>query len=133
MDAGLAYQIAADREPQAPHHRLMTLANEIYLNHCADWSAPFAKETILFSEFTDFLRTQGTQRERDLVVVSEFFTCIWKHLHIEIMVNGAPMSETQLDDVAMVSQALKRLDLLHLLTNDLRQDLLVLVIDTTNV
>jgi hypothetical protein len=118
LAAKLAHLEAEDR----PLHLQMQRTDELFQANCPDaMRLPFAKADIVFAAFTDFLREQATQREKDLVVVSELLTRCWKALHISAQTLGEVLSPADAQELEALAPALQRLGLLRLLTDGLTQ------------
>lgn len=106
-----------------PMNVLMRRANAIFMANSTDIQKPFGGSDVAFATFVDYLRETGSQRERDLVLVSEALCRVWKTLHITVQAMGERPSPADEQELNTVAPALQRLGLLHLLTENLRADL----------
>ena len=89
----------------------------------------FSNSDIIFAEFSDYVKENSTQREKDLLFVSEFLTKVWYTLHVDYQVLKEPLTETNKKDIKSLKSALDNLNLTHLLTNDLNSKTLKLIND----
>ncbi len=87
--------------------------------HPGSWNKPFAEVDLRFCEYVDFLREHCTQRERDLVVVSENLCRVWKTWHIGVQTLNESLNEADIKELNLLKNALIRLDLIHLLMDGL--------------
>lgn len=124
MSKELAMTLAQHEAQGQPLNVQMRKANAIFkANNDNDWQTPFPQVDVAFATFVDFMRSDCTQRERDLVYTSEKLQRVWKTLHISMQTMGEqPTSYDEAEITALVA-ALARLTLLPLLTEGLRPDL----------
>lgn len=99
-------------------HQMMTAANSIADSN--QRSKPFSEVDIRFAEFVDFMRKNATQREKDLVFISEHLQRVWMKLHIGVQLMQESMSESDNTSAQILMQSLQRLGLEHLLTEGLK-------------
>ena len=105
--------------PNAPMREKMQRINELCnLNHPNE-QKPFAQVDVQFTGILDLLSSSGTQREKDLVYVSQFFHQSWQTLHQSMMVLKEMPSPQEVDVIRKTAQALRRLELEHLLAEGL--------------
>ena len=123
MTKELAVQIAQKEVGTKKLSGVMEKANEIFKNNSTDWNIPFAEQDIVFAKFVDYMKESCTQKELDLVLVSDKLTRAWDTLHIDMKLMGKEPTEYQKKDISLTVDALKRLALLELLTKDLPKNL----------
>lgn len=126
MNPNLAIDLAQHELPGAPANLVMRKANEIFKANSTDWQTPFSQVDVEFATFMDYLKANCTQREIDLVYVSENLQRGWKILHLSLVM-GEAITSREVEEVKQLSQALKRIGLLHLITDGLAQDLVIWV------
>lgn len=119
----IAIKLAHSELPGKPINEVMRKANEIFKVNSDHWQIPFAQVDVEFATFVDYIRENCTQKEKDLVYVSEVFSRCWKTPHISIQTLNESTSDKDVIELNAMSKALKRLNLLHLMTNGLREDL----------
>lgn len=117
-----ALQLASENPGEKSLHAQMRLANEIHAANSDSWQRPFAPADIAFAMFVDHMRETATQRERDLVLISDRLYSVWTTLHTSAQV-GERLSPAEGLDLGLLAAALKRQGLLHLLTEGLRPDM----------
>lgn len=126
MTPNLAIDLAQDELPGAPTNLVMRKANEIFKANSDDWKTPFAQVDVEFATFVDYLKANCTQREIDLVYISENLQRVWKILHLSLVM-GEALTSREIEEVKQLSQVLKRIGLLHLITDGLAEDLVIWV------
>jgi hypothetical protein len=121
MAPDIVSKMVAAEFPDLPTHLHLRKVNECMLVNGADtMTLPFAEVDIRYCEFMDFLKVHATQREKDMVIVSERFYRGWKALHITAQTLGEPLTPGDTQDLEMLVPSLQRLDLLHLLNDGLK-------------
>lgn len=101
----------------------MEKANEIFKNNSNDWNTPFAEKDIVFAKFVDYMKKECSQRELDLVVISEKLSRSWEILHVDMKLMNKKPNQYQEEEIIMTMQSLKRLGLDSLLTKNLPKKL----------
>lgn len=128
MNHQTAINLAHAQNPDATLHETMKMANDISeANSGQSGSLPFAPVDIVFAEFVDYLRINGSQRELDLVTAGNLLYSVWRELHISVQALGEKMTIGLKRDIEQVLSALYRLKLEHLLLDELNDDLLDVV------
>lgn len=127
MSADLAIKLAQHEKSGEPLNVIMRKANEIFKANSNHWNMPFAQVDVEFATFLDFMKKNCTQRELDLVYVSENFSRVWVVLHNNAAM-GEKLTPSDMDGVNGLSKSLKRLGLLSLITDGLQKDLVELVL-----
>ena len=123
MTKELAIEIAQKEVSSVKISDVMEKANEIFKRNSTDWSIPFAEKDIVFAKFVDYMKESCTQKELDMVLVSDKLTRAWDTLHIDMKLMGKEPTEYQKKDIDLTVDALKRLELMSLLTKDLPKKL----------
>lgn len=80
-----------------------------------DWYIPFQDKDIQFVKL--FEQLECTERERDIVYLSQFFHPAYTTLHVTILGLGETPSPCSIVDLVRTYDALTRLDLVYLLLN----------------
>lgn len=119
MTKDLAIQIAHKETSSSKISDVMEKANEIFKSNSTDWNIPFAQKDIVFAKFVDYMKESCTQKEIDLVLVSDKLPRAWETLHIDMKLMNKEPTDYQKKDIALTVAALKRLELMNLLTQDL--------------
>ena len=81
-----------------------------------DWHIPFQDKDIQFVKL--FEQLECTERERDIVYLSQFFHPAYTTLHVTILGSGETPSPGSIVDLVRTYDALTRLDLAYLLLNN---------------
>lgn len=118
MRAELAIQLAQSETQDKTLNQVMRRANEIFEASGGSGSKPFAQVDVVFATFVDHLKDTGTQRERDLVLVSDLLQRVWLTLHSPLH-SGEKCTPANERDLSLLAPALLRLGLLPLLTEGL--------------
>lgn len=106
--------------PEGPAHLIMRRANELHeINNPHTTQKPFSPPDIGFTEFMETIRATSTQRELDLVYVSNLYNSAWTTLHVSMAVLNEKCKPQEEEEVKRMYQALCRLDMPHLLTDGL--------------
>lgn len=105
----------------------MISTNQIHQSMCNSELKPFADVDVAFAGFVDMLRNEATQRERDLVYISENFYKAYAYLHQDVQLFKKQLNEHQLSTVHNVYNALKSIDKQTLLTDGLTKKTLKLL------
>lgn len=118
MRAELAIQLAQSDTQDMTLNQVMRRANEIFEASGGSGSKPFPQVDVVFATFVDHLNATATQRERDLVLTSDLLQRVWLTWHSPMHrgETGSPANER---DLSLLAPALRRLGLLHLLTDGL--------------
>ena len=119
MKKELAIELANKQMDGATISEIMEKANEIFKSNSTDWNAPFAPVDIVFAKFVDYMKTNCSQKELDLVVISEKLNSTWTILHVDMKIMRKEPNEYQKESIYLTVAALKRLDLMNLITKDL--------------
>ncbi len=89
------------------------------LNEPDNHQLPFSQVDINYAELLYHIKVNGTQREMDLVYVSNLFHEVWSELHVSLAVLKENVSESRENNIRKLYDALKRLYMTHLLTDGL--------------
>lgn len=98
------------------------LVNEILEANNADLSEFYPEEDIRYSEFLE--EVLSSQREIDIVLVSNFFYRVYRLLHIDIKTLNLKPNPYDSEQIKNVYNALDRLGKKHLLTNGLKKSII---------
>ena len=120
MNKELAMRIAVN-EDHKTLVEFMKRANEIFSANVQDGLKPFSDQEVAFAGFLDHVKATATQREKDLIVVTEGLCRAYSILHIGVQVMGEDPNEHEADCVVTVVDALERLGLPRLLMDGLEQ------------
>ena len=111
----------ASAEGSMPQHVLMQKANAVYVANNGDVGrAPFAPVDIVFATFVDHLLANATQRERDLVFISENLQRCWTMLHVSVQVLKQDITPGAEASIAALVYALQRQEMQNLMLDGLR-------------
>jgi hypothetical protein len=127
MTPELAISLADIDHKDDPIQVRMKAANDIFKKYSNDWKVPFSQTDIIYAEFTLFVATTGTQREIDLIVVSNTLGKAWSILHITMKTLKDDITPGDEQDLRSIVPALDRLNMLHLLTDGLPKKLVKFV------
>jgi hypothetical protein len=113
-----ALQLAQFQDPNGSMSSLLRLAFDIYKqNNHSSYSFPYGEVDFLFQEFIE--EADLSQREKDLIYISNFFHYSWKTLHLGIIFENRKPNEYEVDTILKTFYALTRLNLQNkLLMND---------------
>jgi hypothetical protein len=109
---------------------LMKRVNEIASSDGSNEKV-FPQVDIVFATFTDYIKETATQREKDLLIVSEFLTRVWQSLHVSDQGLGEKLNEVEKSDLILLKSSLDNLELTHLLTDGLSYKTLKMVNELT--
>jgi hypothetical protein len=121
MDKELAIKIASQYEDVKNTSDLMKKSNEIYLSNSKDSLTPFSQSEIAFATFVDYVKETCSEKEKDLIVISEFLSKVHKMLHISIQTLNEPVSEFDKESIKVLNKSLSNLKLNHLITDGLNK------------
>ena len=94
----------------------MEQSNQYYkLMNNGDWHIPFPDKDIQFVKL--FEQLNCSERERDIVYVSQFFPAAYNTLHVTILRLGETPSPGSIDELVRVYETLVRLGASRLLLN----------------
>ena len=125
MNHQTAINLAHAQNPDASLHETMKIANDIAESNSGHGgSLPFAPVDIVFAEFVDWSKNNGSQRELDLVTFRNLLYPVWRKLHISVQILGAEITKSMGRDIDQLLSALYRLNLEHLLLDGLNDELL---------
>lgn len=102
------------KDPSLKIWEIMDLTNDVLNSNNADILELFPEEDIRFTKFTE--QVIQTQRERDLIYVSNFFTQAYRILFIDILVLKKEPNGHDSSIIFSVHAALERLGSPELLT-----------------
>lgn len=131
MNKDLALKIAAIDENITKTSDLMQRANQIFgANQKINYgNLPFSNQEIVFAKFIDYVQETATQREKDLLITSEFLSKCWSKMHIGVATLGEKFSESEKKDMKALVASLRNLNLLSLLTDGLNKKTLIILND----
>lgn len=123
MDKEMAIRIAAADKEILKTSDFMKKSNEIFEANSTSnsFDKPFHQIDIVFATFTDYVKEKGTEREKDLLITSEFLQKSWNVLHISVQTLGEPISDTEKQDIKLLKKSLDNLELINLLTDGLNK------------
>ena len=116
-----AYEVALGLvealEKPTSKSQTMELTNQYYKqNNPNSWDQPFADKDVQFTKLFDIVEL--TQREKDIMYVSNFFHSSYTILHVKILTLGDEPTETDIYELKRTFSALTRLGCLDVLLND---------------
>ena len=123
MKKELAVELAHQQMSNGKISEVMEKANEIFKANSKDWNIPFAQVDIVFAKFVDYAKENCSKRELDLILISEKLSSVWTILHIDMKMMGKEPNEYQKEDMYRTVDALKRLEMMSLITKDLPKKL----------
>ena len=132
MRKDLAIMLAQQDESIKNTSDFMKKVNEIASSGGSNETV-FPQVDIVFATFTDYVKETATQREKDLLIVSEFLTKGWQSLHVSVQVLGEKLSEVEKSDLILLKSSLDNLKLTHLLTDGLNNKTLKKLNDLTKL
>ena len=132
MRKDLAIMLAQQEGNIKNTSELMKRVNEIASSDGSNEKV-FPQVDIVFATFTDYVKETATQREKDLLIVSEFLTRVWKSLHIGVQGLGEKLNEAEKSDLVLLKSSLDNLELTHLLTEGLSNKTLKMVNELTSI
>ena len=122
MNPNTAAAIVEAETPGLPIHKKMDAINQLMeINGARVTELPFATVDIRFAEFINFLNMDCTERERDLVIISENLCRVWKTLHLSVQTMKEKLTPQDNKEIRLLAPALKRLNLEHLITKGLNK------------
>lgn len=86
------------------------------------WRGRICKSDLAYAKFIDHIKE--SQRDLDLLTISLELTAVHQILHIDLGVWNNKLTESQEQRCSAVISALKRMDLLNLLTDDAKKKVL---------
>jgi hypothetical protein len=115
-----AYEVALGLvgalEKPTSKSQTMELTNQYYKqNNPNSWDQPFADKDVQFTKLFDIVEL--TQREKDIMYVSNFFHSSYTILHVKILTLGDEPTETDIYELKRTFSALTRLGCLDVLLN----------------
>lgn len=132
MRKDLAIMLAQQEGNIKNTSELMKRVNEIASSDGSNEKV-FPQVDIVFATFTDYVKETATQREKDLLIVSEFLTRVWQSLHIGVQGLGEKLNEVEKSDLVLLKSSLDNLELTHLLTEGLSNKTLKMVNELTSI
>lgn len=132
MRKDLAIMLAQQEGNIKNTSELMKRVNEIASSDGSNEKV-FPQVDIVFATFTDYVKETATQREKDLLIVSEFLTRVWQSLHIGVQGLGEKLNEVEKSDLVLLKSSLDNLELTHLLTEGLNNKTLKMVNELTSI
>jgi hypothetical protein len=116
-----AYEVALGLvgalEKPTSKSQTMELTNQYYKqNNPNSWDQPFADKDVQFTKLFDIVEL--TQREKDIMYVSNFFHSSYTILHVKILTLGDEPTETDIYELKRTFSSLTRLCCLDVLLND---------------
>ena len=119
----LSIKLAQSTNPDAEKNVVMRSANDIFCANNDNWQTPFSQVDIEFATYIDWVKANCSQREIDLIKISEKLTRVWMTLHITMQAMGEHPNDYDQEEIVSLVKSLSRLGLMHLLTDNLRHDL----------
>ncbi len=132
MRKDLAIMLAQQDENIKKTSDLMKRVNEIASSDGSNEKV-FPQVDIVFATFTDYVKENATQREKDLLIISEFLTRVWQSLHVSVQGLGEKLNEVEKSDLILLKSSLDNLELTNLLTDGLNNKTLKMVNELTSV
>lgn len=123
MNKELAMRIAAEDKEIVKTSDFMKKSNEIFEanSNANSFEKPFAQIDIVFATFTDYVKEKATEREKDLLITSEFLQKCWSVLHISFQTLGENISPSEQESIKVLKKSLDNLELTNLLTDGLNK------------
>lgn len=96
MNKDLAMRIASEDKEIVKISDFIKKSNEFFeVNSNANsFDKPFAQIDIVFATFTDYVKEKASEREKDLLITSEFLQKCWSVLHISVQTLVETISPT---------------------------------------
>jgi len=108
--------LVASLEQPKSNSETMSLTNQYYKqNNPNSWDQPFADKDIQFTKLFELVEL--TEREKDIMYVSNFFHSSYTILHVKILTLGDEPSPTDIYELKRTFSALTRLGALDTLLN----------------
>lgn len=123
MNKEMAIRIAAEDKEIVKTSDFMKKSNEIFdaNSNANSFDKPFAQIDIVFATFLDYVKEKATEREKDLLITSEFLQKCWSVLHISVQTLGETISPSEQENIKVLKKSLDNLELTNLLTDGLNK------------
>lgn len=123
MNKEIAMRIAAEDKTILKTSDFMKKTNEVFEANLDgnSFGKPFAQIDIVFATFTDYVKETANDREKDLLITSEFLQKCWSVLHISVQTLGEKISPIEKEDIKILKKSLDNLALSNLLTDGLNK------------
>ena len=123
MTPDMAATLAMMTHDNAPMHIIMQSANSIYeANNSSTIGRPFAEVDVRFTRLLEWMKEECSQRERDIAALSSTFSSAYHAVHVDVAVFHQIV---ELDLIVHTMERLRRLNLEHLMTDGLNDDMLL--------
>lgn len=119
MDKELAMKIVSENKDINKISDFMKETNSLFISNNKNKIPPFSKSDIVTAEFSDYIRENCTEKEKDLIIINEFLIRVHNKVHIGIMTLKETVNETEKKDITILLKSLKNLELLHLIEDGL--------------